>query len=563
MQTTRANASTRGANGDSIPPVPVRMLNEHVYCPRLFALEWLNGEWADSADTVRGRHVHRRVDRESREGLPAPDDSEARPAVPRSLYLGDEQLGLVARIDLVEWDGETAVPIDFKKGSPPDLPEGAWPPERVQLCAQGLLLRAHGYRCDHGVLWFDAVRRRVMVPLSDELIALTVRHLEQARAVARSMELPPPLVDSPKCRGCSLVGICLPDEHNHVAGRGTEVRPLVPPRDDGVPLYVQSYGAKLGRDHNEIVARARGKQLGRARLEETSRVVLMGNVSVSTPLLWELARRDIPVAYHSYGGWFHGLFASVSGHNALSRMAQHRVAVEAAGSLGIAQRLVVGKILNCRVLLRRNGRGVPGEVLLRLRELATDAGRASDIPTLMGVEGGAARMYFQQLPRMIKGELRERFRFEGRNRRPPRDPVNALLSFAYACLARELTTIIHGVGLDPYVGFLHSPRPGRPALALDMMEEFRPVVADSAVISAINNGVVQPGDFIERSTGVAIDNPARKRFLQVYERRLDELATHPTFGTRLSMRRILEVQVRLLGKVLLGEIERYPEYRTR
>ncbi len=543
--------------------VPVRMLNEHVYCPRLFALEWLNGEWADSADTVRGQHVHRRVDQESRQGLPEPDDDEDRPAVPRSLYLGDPELGMVARIDLVEWDGEVAVPIDFKKGIPPDIPERAWPPERVQVCAQGLLLRAHGYRCERGVLWFDAVRRRVDVPFTDELIDLTLRHLGQARALANAMELPAPLVDSPKCDGCSLVGICLPDEHNQLTGRSQEVRPLVPPRDDGVPLYVQARGAKVGKDHDEIVIRARSGELGRARLEDTTRLVVLGNASVSTPLLWELARRDIPVAFHSYGGWFHGTFAPAAGHNVLTRMAQHRTAMDRGRSLALARRMVVGKILNSRVLLRRNGREVPGEVLMRLRELSVDAERAPDIPTLMGVEGGAARLYFQQIPRMIKTSLRERFRFEGRNRRPPRDPVNALLSFAYACLARELATTIHGVGLDPYVGFLHSPRPGRPALALDLMEEFRPVLADSAVINAINNEVVKPDDFIERSTGVSIDDPARKRFLQVYERRLDTLATHPVFGTRLSYRRIIEVQVRLMGKALLGEIDDYPEFRVR
>jgi len=539
------------------------MLNEYAYCPRLFALEWLNNEWADSADTVRGRHVHRRVDKESRQGLPEPGGGDERPAIPRSLHLGDAELGLVARIDLVEWDGEIATPIDYKKGTPPDIPAGAWEPERVQVCAQGLLLRAHGYRSDHGVLWFDAVRRRVQVPFTDELVEATHSYAVKARGVAQAGKLPPPLLDSPKCPGCSLVGICLPDEHHHVKGKLKKVRPLIPPRDDGVPLYVQARGARLGRDHQEIVVR-RGKEvMGRARIEDTSRVVLLGNVSVSTPLLWELARRDIAVAYHSYGGWFHGLFRSASGHNALTRIAQHRAAAKPERALKIARALVCSKIRNGRVMLRRNGEGVPDTLLDRLKELSVDAARAESLASLLGLEGGAARMYFQHLPRMIKGELRERFQFTGRNRRPPRDPVNALLSFVYACLAREITTILHGIGMDPYLGFLHQPRPGRPALALDLMEEFRPVLGDSAVITAINNGVVQPDDFIVRSTGVAIDNPARKRFIQVYERRLDELATHPVFGSRLSYRRILEVQARLLGKVLLGELDDYPEYRIR
>ena len=138
-----------------------------------------------------------------------------------------------------------------------------------------------------------------------------------------------------------------------------------------------------------------------------------------------------------------------------------------------------------------------------------------------------------------------------------------MLSFAYACLARELTTTLHGVGLDPWVGFLHQPRPGRAALALDLIEEFRPIVADSTVLSAINNGVVGPDDFLVRTTGVSLRKAGRGRFIETLERRLDEMATHPTFGTRLSYRRILEVQARLLGKVCLGDLDRYPPFLVR
>jgi len=538
------------------------MLNEVAYCPRLFALEWLNREWADSADTVEGRTVHRRVDAETRAGLPEPDDADA-PRVVRSVLLGDATLGIVARIDLVEAEGGVVVPVDYKKGAAPDVPEGAWEPERVQVCAQGLLLRAHGYSCDHGILWFAESRRRVEVCFDDALVARTLELRDVARAIATDGRLPPPLRDSPKCERCSLVGICLPDEHYALQEEGATVRPLYPARDDGMPLYARLQGGSLTKDGDEIVVRDRGKEVGRARIAETSRVAVLGNVTVTTPLLRELAWRDIPVAFHSHGGWFYGSFGPANGRNVMTRIAQHRAAADPARALAVARRFVHAKILNSRVLLRRNGEDVPDNTLLRLQELAADAARAESLETLLGIEGVSARFYFEQFSRMVKTGLRAAFAMDGRNRRPPRDPVNALLSFAYACLVRELTVIVGQIGFDPYVGYLHQPRYGRPALSLDLMEEFRPIIADSVVINAINNEVVQLDDFIVRPTGVSLGDAARTRFVGVYERRMDELATHPTFGTRMSYRRILEVQARLLGKVLLGELPEYPEYRVR
>lgn len=548
------------------PLLPARMLNEVAYCPRLYALEWIHGEWADSADTVEGRSVHRRVDKPSRAGLPEPDAEpvdDGRPAPVRSVLLSDDALGFIARIDLVEVDGRRAVPIDYKKGRPPDIPEGAWEPERVQVCAQALLLRAHGFDCDEGALWFAGARRRVRVPIDEPLIARTLALRDAARAIARSADLPPPLVDSPKCNGCSLVGICLPDEVNLLVGRGDEVRPLVAARDDGLPVYVRLQGGSVGKDHEEIVVREKGQETGRARIAETSRVAVLGNASLSTALLHALADADVPVALHSYGGWFRGVFHPASGHNVHARIAQHRAAADPSRALAVAKGFVRAKIHNQRVYLRRNGEDVPEAVLIRMRELLDDVDRAADTAQLMGIEGVAARFYFESFARMIKGPLRERFAFDGRNRRPPKDPVNALLSFAYACLVREATIVAHQVGLDPYVGFLHQPRPGRPALALDLMEEMRPVLADSVVINAVNNEVVGPGDFLVHPTGVALTDGARRRFITVFERRMDELATHPVFGTRLAYRRILEVQARLLARTLLGELPKYPEYRVR
>ena len=232
--------------------------------------------------------------------------------------------------------------------------------------------------------------------------------------------------------------------------------------------------------------------------------------------------------------------------------------------LALARGFVRSKIHNQRVLLRRNGAPEEGD-LVRLKDLAEQVDQAADLAHLLGVEGEAAAIYFRRFNTMIRVEapLRDTFSFETRNRRPPRDPVNCLLSFAYAVLVRELTATLHGIGLDPYIGFLHQPRFGRPALSLDLMEEFRPVLADSAVLTAINKGEVGPNDFLVHPTGCALTADGKRAFVRAIERRLDDVATHPVFQTKLSYRRILELQARGLSKVLMGELAAWPEYRVR
>jgi CRISPR-associated protein Cas1 len=344
-------------------------------------------------------------------------------------------------------------------------------------------------------------------------------------------------------------------------GELDEVRPFVPARDDRIPLHVVTHGTSLGIDHEEVVVRERGKEIGRVRLIETSQVVVRGNASVSTPLLTALAEHQIPLAVHSWGGWYVGSFLPAGGFAAGLRVAQHRWAADAEASLGVARVLVHGKIRNQRTLLRRNGKDVPRAALQSMADAAAEALRAPNAPSLLGLEGSAARTYFENFPRMLRKDLL--FDMDGRNRRPPKDPINALLSFGYACLARELTHALAQVGLEPHVGFYHRMRPGRPALALDLMEEFRPLAVDSAVLTAVNTGTLTPDDFQMRTTGVILRDRGKKVFLYTLERRFDELATHPVFGTTLSLRRIFVLQARLLARFLTGEVPSYLPYRTR
>ena len=205
-----------------------------------------------------------------------------------------------------------------------------------------------------------------------------------------------------------------------------------------------------------------------------------------------------------------------------------------------------------------------GRTLFDLKRLADRARRCRDLATLLGVEGAAAARYFARFDGMLKQEGQDHgFDLNGRNRRPPTDPVNALLSFGYAALTRSFVVALSGVGFDPYRGFFHRPRFGRPALALDMMEPFRPLLVDSAVVTAINNGEIRPTDFVRTPIGVNLSDAGRRRFLGTLERRVTQEVTHPLFGYRVDYRRLVEIQSRLLARHLLGEVSNYPNFVTR
>jgi CRISP-associated protein Cas1 len=546
--------------------VPARMINEYVYCPRLAFIEWMEGQFEDNVFTAEGRHVHRRVDRESGR-LPEPEAGgdggagEERVHV-RSVFLSAPVTGIVARIDLVEAEGPGATPVDYKRGSPPDVPARCYDPERVQLCAQAIVLEENGFDVREGVLYFVGARQRVPVPITDELRALTLRAVADLRGMAAAAELPPVLDGSPKCFGCSLAGVCLPDEVALLSHRRErEPRRLFPARADSLPLHVQAQGGTVGLRGETLYVAPRDQERTEVRLRDISQLCIFGNVQVTTQALRVLCERGVPVCFFSFGGWFYGMVQGLGERNALLRRAQHAAAARPERCLAIARSLIEQKIRNQRTLLRRNHEGTPAHALRLLRHLARKARSAPTIEELLGVEGSAARVYFQRFGGMVRAAVE--LDVSGRNRRPPRDPVNALLSLAYAVLAKELTVTLAAVGFDPFCGFLHQPRYGRPSLALDLMEPFRPIIADSVVLTALNTGVVQPRDFVRRVGAVSLGDGARRRFLQGYERRMDELITHPTFGYRISYRRVLEVQARLLARHVVGELASCPSFVTR
>lgn len=542
--------------------LPVRMLNEVAYCPRLFHLEWVQQEWADNHFTLDGTRIHRRVDRPLSRARSEPEHDA--PETVRSLDLADDDLRLVAKIDLAELDGRRAVPVDYKRGKLPKTDEGAWEPERVQVCAQALLLRAHGYDVDVGVLYFAGSRRRVEVAITDALISRTIELRDLALTVAKSDMAPPVLDDDRKCAGCSLSGICLPEEHALLL-RGEQRHRLREVRAravDAFPLHITEAGTVVRKDGDELIVEPRDGEPRRVRIRDISNVQVHGSSKVTVPAIHALMASGASISYTSRGGWLYGRTRGPSHKNVLLRIAQFRAADDPSRCLSVARTFVAAKIKNSRTFIRRHGID-ESATLAELERSAREAQRSPDLSSLLGTEGNAARSYFRAFSRVLESKVDGAFAFERRNRRPARDPTNALLSFGYSLLTTAMTEVVDRIGLDPYRGLYHQPKYGKPALPLDLMEEFRPIIADSVVLTVLRKGIIGSSDFSRTPTSCILTAAARRKFIQAFETRLDEQVTHPVFGYRVSYRQVFEIQARLLGRHLLGELPAYPEFVTR
>jgi len=660
------------------------MLNEYVYCPRLFYYEYVESVFVQSADTLRGKALHRRVD-SGKGDLPPPGGKEegrrknakdggqktedgiapvgsastpnSQPSAEevihsRSVQMGSDRLGVTAKMDLIEvrlgspsgepdppadsppaLEGETpdaansithhasritfhasrsleVRPVDYKAGAPKAGEAGneLWDADRMQLGVQALILRDNGYTCNEAVVYYRETKQRVRLAITPELAAWVEERIAAARQAAAA-PIPPPLVASPKCPRCSLVSICLPDETRlltrspaaadarMLASPGERpqsvdqkdqslltsaptVRRLIAARDDERALYLTTQGLRVGRKDEVLQVKQENSVVDEVRINDVSHVALFGNIQITTQAVQTLCELEVPVTYFSMGGWFYGLTRGHELKNVFLRIEQFRLARDPATCLRLARQFVQGKIRNHRTLLMRNHVEAPPATLLRLKQCAEAAERAESLASLLGVEGSAAAAYFEHFGGMLKPAddlddqlpglevptapgFRFDFNFHGRNRRPPTDPVNALLSLAYSLLAKDCLLAALAVGFDPYVGFYHQPRFGRPALALDLMEEFRPLVAESSVLSCINNRMVSEEDFVQAGQAVNLTAAGRKRFFQTYEQRMSALLTHPVFDYKVSYRRALELQARLLAKVLTGEIPEYVPLTTR
>jgi CRISPR-associated protein Cas1 len=523
----------------------------------------------------------------------------------RSLRLESESLGLIGVVDIVEGGPDGAEIIDYKKGSARRDSQGervAKEPDAIQVAAHALLLREHGVNAVRGAIYYAADKRRVPVEFGEELFSKVRKAIEEARGVANSGSCPPPLRNDARCLYCSAYPICLPNESlwwakrrkatdadgqlqfgfagqsqdavrdrilealEFAAESGQKEAPtLEPPRpggDDSEVLVVQTPGAQIGQRGDQLVVSVKGEETRKLPGQQVRAIYCFGAVQITAQAAETCLELGIDVSYFSPAGRFLGLLRGLPASGVDARRGQYRLFELPGVRLQLAREVIRAKIHNQRVMLMRNG-DVPDRVVGLLANFRDATESARGLTELLGIEGSAAALYFEQFESMLKQREGWKFDWRGRNRRPPRDPVNALLSLGYSMLAKELTGVCHSVGLDPFLGFMHQPRYGRPALALDLMEEFRPLVADSVAISLINRGELGPEDFIRSANGTFLNDRGRKPFWEAWFRRLDTEVSHPEFSYKMAYRRMLEVQARQLWRFVRGEALTYHGFVTR
>jgi CRISPR-associated protein Cas1 len=330
-------------------------------------------------------------------------------------------------------------------------------------------------------------------------------------------------------------------------------------------LYVVMQGASVGRDHLTVQVVVEKKARLVVPIHHLESVALFGNVYASPGLMRLCAENGVAISFLSASGRLIARVDAPSSGNVLLRRTQFRWADDPTRCVGIARAIVAGKLQNSRNVLLRAGREAESvedqAVLHQASDKLADAIRALpqvvETDAVRGHEGDGARVYFGAFSSMVR-QGRDTFRLEHRNRRPPLDPINALLSFLYSLLLHDCTAAVAAAGLDASVGYLHVDRPGRPGLALDLMEEFRSLIADRLALALINRQQVKPGGFVCREGGAVImDDATRKTVLTAYQQRKREEVTHPFLDQKVPVGRLPFLQARVLARHLRGDLETY------
>lgn len=526
--------------------IPISLVAHTLFCHRRTWLEAM-GERAPNSYAMKvGESDHRRTHNES----------TGRPDRIRAMVVADPEHGFHGKIDTADVLESGGLRLTEYKATPVRYRPRVTESTRIQLALQTIALEKAGYEIEEHSVFFTSHHRHVSVALGAEDRVAALDALETTRQIVSSVTAPAPLVDSAKCDYCSHSSICLPDERNE-----KEVLRQIRVSDpSGQVLHLSTYGARASIRDGRIVVEFKGEKLATVPIEQVNGVVIHGNVDLSSGLQRELLWRNVPLVWCSSSGRVVGWSRSAYSPNGATRVAQHVASSE--GRLGLAREFISAKIANQATLLRRNTQVT--EDVKKMRALQADVLEAPTVGHIFGLEGLASNVYFGHMNEFfsekVLGQVGD---YPGRTGRGATDPVNICLNYVYALLQAETLRAVVACGLDPHAGFLHSSNRNKPALVLDLMEEFRAPVADSTVIGALNNGEIVPSRFHKVGATSRIDDRSRKALIAAFERRVETMFIHPVFGYRVSWRRAMEIQARMVLGYLDGSQPRYVGVKVR
>ncbi len=540
----------------------VMALHALAYCERLFYLEEVEEiRLADEA-VFAGRTLHEeRAD-------PDPTFTER-----RNLEVASSALGLTGRVDAVRQRDGAWVPYEHKRGrSRPGSggEPGAWPSDRLQVVAYALLLEEEwAVPVPEARVRYHADNTTVRVPIDDAARADLQTAIARAAELRSHLERPPVAENPNLCIHCSLAPVCLPEEERLARDPGWSPVRLFPPHVEEQVVHVLSPRSRVGRSGESLVVHNEDGVERKLPIHEVASVVLHGNAQITTQALHLCASSDIPVHWVSGGGRYLAGLAAGTG-SVQRRLRQYQALADPGLKLRLARKLAMARIEGqIRYLLRATRGGhARGEEFSRavdiMRQQLVAAARGEGVDAVRGHEGVAARAYFSQLDSLLVPSIGPELRQAGRNRRPPRDRFNALLSFGYALLYRSVLEGILAVGLEPALGFFHTPRSAAHPLALDLMELFRVPIWDVTVIGSINRQQWDPKeDFEVTKNHVWLSDPGRRKAIGLYEARLQATWKHPVTDYSLSYGRTIELEARLLEKEWAGEPGLFARARIR
>ena len=540
------------------PTIRVMALHALAYCERLFYLEEVEEIRVADAAVYAGRRLHEEL---------AADEGEI-----VSLVLESDTLGIRGKVDCLRRRDGRLIPYEHKRGRSAKGNDGpqAWPSDRLQVCAYTLLLEEHtGTPIEEARIRYHANNTTVRVAVDETARADVRRAVARARALNQSVERPPVTDNDRLCLRCSLAPVCLPEEERLAKDEEWEPVRLFPQDRERQTVHVTTHGARVGKSGETLTVTDTAGQKQAFPIREVGEVVIHGYAQVSTQAIHLCASQEVGVHWFTGGGRY--VSGLVSGASPVQRRIRQFEALREPGLLfRLARRLVIARASSQLGFLLRASRGKDREALgiegaiQGLRNALRAASYAEGVDALRGHEGDAGRHYFSGFPGLLRDDLDERLRFSGRNRRPPRDRINALLSFGYALLYRDVLQAIMSVGLEPAFGFFHRPRSAAHPLALDLMELFRVPLWDMPLVASVNRLQWEAEeDFTQAGKQVWLSDTGRKKAIEVYERRKEDRWKHPVTKYSLSYARLIELEARLLEKEWAGEPGLFARMRLR